>query len=123
MNYVEMLGSGTQAGGGIEMQYVSNTFAPIHRERRPDQPLYLAIKANISQEETTFGVYTLIKALLNGNSPHCSFKGTMNKSFLTDLLEQDVTIALKKNYLRKHARNTVDFLSSPTLRRWNNSLT
>ena len=118
-----MLGSGTQAGGGIEMQYVSNTFAPIHRERRPDQPLYLAIKANISQEETTFGVYTLIKALLNGNSPHCSFKGTMNKSFLTDLLEQDVTIALKKNYLRKHARNTVDFLSSPTLRRWNNSLT
>lgn len=77
MNYVEMLGSGTQAGGGIEMQYVSNTFALIHRERRPDQPLYLAIKANIGQEETTLGACALIKALLNGNSPHCSFKGTM----------------------------------------------
>lgn len=47
VSYLEMHGSGTQAGDVIGMQSVSNTFAPIRRQRCPDQPLYLAIKANI----------------------------------------------------------------------------
>lgn len=101
VSYVEMHGTGTQAGDGIEMQSVSNTFAPIHRQRRPDQPLYLgAIKANIGHGEASSGVSALIKTLLmlreNAIPPHCGIKGIINKSFPTDLAERNVNIALKK---------------------------
>lgn len=47
VSYVEMHGTGTQAGDATEMQSVTNVFAPENRRRRPDQQLYLgAVKAN-----------------------------------------------------------------------------
>lgn len=100
VSYVEMHGTGTQAGDRVEMQSVSNTFAPTHRQRSPDQPLYLgAIKANIGHGEAASGVCALIKTLLmlreNAIPPHCGIKGTMNKNFPTDLRERNVNIALK----------------------------
>lgn len=83
-----------------------------------DQTLHLAIKAFIGHGAVTFDICALIKALLmsreNGNSLHFCVKGTMNKSLLTDLLERNVNIALKNNYLRKHTRNTIDFVISLT---------
>lgn len=47
VSYVEMHGTGTQAGDATEMRSVTNSFAPVNRRRRPDQTLYLgAVKAN-----------------------------------------------------------------------------
>jgi 3-oxoacyl-(acyl-carrier-protein) synthase len=52
ISYVEMHGTGTQAGDGIEMTSVTNAFAPRNRQRRPDQVLNLgAVKANIGHGE------------------------------------------------------------------------
>ena len=62
VSYVEMHGTGTQAGDSIEMTSVTNTFAPEHRRRRSDQPLHLgAIKANVGHAEASSGVNSLIK--------------------------------------------------------------
>ncbi len=76
ISYVEMHGTGTQAGDGVEMESVSNVFAPRSRQRGTDEPLYLgAIKANIGHGESVAGVSSLIKLLLmlqkNVIPPHC----------------------------------------------------
>jgi 3-oxoacyl-(acyl-carrier-protein) synthase len=48
VDYVEMHGTGTQAGDGTEMKSVTNVFAPADRKRPADRPLYLgAVKANV----------------------------------------------------------------------------
>lgn len=101
VSYVEMHGTGTEAGDGIEMQSVSSVFAPPHRRRRPDQPLYLgAVKANIGHGEAASGICAMIKVLLmlqkNTIPPHCGIKGTINKGFPKDLRERNVNIALEK---------------------------
>jgi len=101
ISYVEMHGTGTQAGDGVEMQSVSSVFAPTNRRRRADQPLYLgSIKSNIGHGESVSGVSALIKVLLMMQKstipPHCGIKGTLNKSFPTDLRERNINIALKK---------------------------
>ena len=41
ISYVEMHGTGTQAGDGIEMTSVTNVFAPRHRQRKPEQTVHL----------------------------------------------------------------------------------
>ncbi|KAL9617637.1 MAG: hypothetical protein Q9160_007603, partial [Pyrenula sp. 1 TL-2023] len=100
VNYVEMHGTGTQAGDGIEMESVTSVFAPRHRQRRPDQPLYLgAVKANIGHGEAASGVCALIKVLLmlqkSAIPPHCGIKSVMNKTFPTDLGQRNINIAFK----------------------------
>lgn len=48
VDYVEMHGTGTQAGDGTEMRSVSNVFAPASRKRRSDQSLHLgAVKVRM----------------------------------------------------------------------------
>ena len=101
IRYVEMHGTGTQAGDGIEMESVSNVFAPRNRQRGLDKPLYLgAIKANIGHGESVAGVSSLIKLLLmmqkNAIPPHCGIKGVMNKTFPADLGKRNVNVALEK---------------------------
>ncbi|ERF69996.1 hypothetical protein EPUS_03548 [Endocarpon pusillum Z07020] len=100
VNYVEMHGTGTQAGDGIEMESVTSVFAPRHRRRRPDQPLYLgAVKSNIGHGEAVSGVTALIKVLQmlrkSAIPPHTGIKTELNKTFPTDLKERNVNIALK----------------------------
>jgi len=100
VNYVEMHGTGTQAGDGIEMESVTSVFAPRHRRRRPDQPLYLgAVKSNIGHGEAVSGVTALIKVLQmlrkSAIPPHTGIKTEINKNFPTDLAERNVNIALK----------------------------
>lgn len=57
VDYVEMHGTGTQAGDGTEMKSVTNVFAPANRKRSAKQPLYLgAVKANIGHGEAASGV-------------------------------------------------------------------
>ena len=104
VNYVEMHGTGTQAGDGIEMESVSSVFAPRTPRRRPDQPLYVgAVKSNIGHGEAVSGVSALIKVLLmlqkSKIPPHTGIKKKMNVNFAPDLKERNVNIAFETTAL------------------------
>ena len=101
IGYVEMHGTGTQAGDGVEMESVTDVFAPRSRQRSAQEPLYLgAIKSNIGHGESVSGVSSLIKLLLmmqkDAIPPHCGIKGVLNKTFPTDLAKRNVNIPLAK---------------------------
>lgn len=98
--YVEMHGTGTQAGDGTEMLSVTNVFADPRRKRRPDQPLHLgAVKANIGHGEAASGVSALIKVLMmmekNKVPPNCGINGVINQGFPKDLVDRNVHIPQK----------------------------
>ncbi|KAK4191184.1 hypothetical protein QBC35DRAFT_448468 [Podospora australis] len=100
VDYVEMHGTGTQAGDGTEMVSVTSVFAPADRKRPADRPLYLgAIKANVGHGEAASGVTALTKVLLmmqkNKIPPHVGIKAgsVINKTFPKDLSERNVNIA------------------------------
>ncbi|KXG47306.1 Acyl transferase/acyl hydrolase/lysophospholipase [Penicillium griseofulvum] len=104
VSYVEMHGTGTQAGDAGEMTSVLDTFAPalseVPKGRTEEQALYLgSAKANIGHGEAASGVSALIKVLLmmqkNMIVPHCGIKTKINSKFPTDLKERNVNIALK----------------------------
>lgn len=99
ISYIEMHGTGTQAGDAVEMKSVLDVFAPDYR-RKPEHSLYLgSAKANIGHAESASGVASLIKVLLmmqqNTIPPHCGIKTKINHTFPTDLGERNVHIALK----------------------------
>ncbi|KAI0188223.1 beta-ketoacyl synthase [Astrocystis sublimbata] len=65
VSFVEMHGTGTQAGDSEEMQSVSEVFAPITKRRSSKNPLYIgAVKSNVGHGEAVAGVTALIKVLL-----------------------------------------------------------
>lgn len=101
VSYVEMHGTGTQAGDKTEMESVTNVFAARNRKRRPDQPLHLgAVKANIGHGEAASGVCALIKVLLmmakNAIPPNCGIKRVINQGFPPDLEARNVHIPLRR---------------------------
>ena len=103
VSYVEMHGTGTQAGDGTEMESVTNVFAnpASHHKRRLDQTLHLgAVKANIGHGEAASGVCALIKVLLmmekNAIPPNCGIKGVINQTFPKDLNARNVHIPLHR---------------------------
>jgi Polyketide synthase modules and related proteins len=62
VGYVEMHGTGTQAGDATEMKSVLSVFAP---DEKRTKPLYLGTaKANIGHAESASGVSSLIKVLM-----------------------------------------------------------
>ncbi|RYC62694.1 hypothetical protein CHU98_g3504 [Xylaria longipes] len=98
VSYVEMHGTGTQAGDASEMMSVLDVFAPRNNTR--SRPLYLgSAKANIGHGEAASGITSLIKVLLmmknNTIPPHCGIKTKINHKFPTDLDERNVRIALE----------------------------
>ena len=98
VSYIEMHGTGTQAGDATEMRSVTDTFAPAHRRRLPDQKLYLgAVKANSGHAEAASGITSLAKVLMMMEKskipPHCGIKGSINHTFPKDLEERNVHIA------------------------------
>ena len=104
VSYVEMHGTGTQAGDAGEMSSTLETFAPplnqVKKGRDSDQPLYLgSAKANIGHGEAASGVSSLIKVLLMMQKdtivPHCGIKTRINHKFPLDLQDRNVNIALK----------------------------
>ncbi|KAL2023150.1 hypothetical protein VTK56DRAFT_3756 [Thermocarpiscus australiensis] len=108
VDYVEMHGTGTQAGDGTEMVSVTNVFAPADRKRPADRPLYLgAVKANVGHGEAASGITALIKVLLmlekNAIPPHVGIKpgSVMNKTFPKDLSERNVNIAFHMTPFRR----------------------
>lgn len=97
ISYVEMHGTGTQAGDATEMASVLNTFAPDYH-RAPNDKLYLgSAKSNVGHSESASGVTSLIKVLLmmkeNTIPPHCGIKTKINHKFPTDLQARNVHIA------------------------------
>ncbi|KAI1098515.1 polyketide synthase [Jackrogersella minutella] len=110
VDYVEMHGTGTQAGDGTEMVSVTDVFAPANRHRPVDRPLYLgAVKANVGHGEAASGVTALIKVLMmlkkNAIPPHIGIKKEINKTFPSDLGERGVNIAFHKTpFTRKDGK-------------------
>lgn len=104
--YVEMHGTGTQAGDGTEMRSVTNVFAPIDRQRQAHQKLYLgSAKANVGHGEAASGITALIKSLLmlrhNAVPPHVGIKRSINKGFPKDLTTRNVHIAFQQAVLQR----------------------
>lgn len=100
VSYVEMHGTGTQAGDGREMASVSQTFAPwpaSDPRSRPNDLHVGSIKANVGHGESVAGVTALIKVLLmmqkNEIPPHCGIKTKINQTFPPDLDERRIKIA------------------------------
>ena len=118
ISYVEMHGTGTQAGDGIEMTSVTNVFAPRHRQRRPEQTVHLgAIKANVGHAEAASGINSLSKILLmlkyNKIPANVGIKGEMNKTFPADLKDRNVHISQKEvPFPRKGAEKRKVFLNN-----------
>lgn len=100
ISYVEMHGTGTQAGDGGEMASVSQTFAPWppgDPRSRPSDLYVGSVKANVGHGESVAGVTAMIKVLLmmqkNEIPPHCGIKTTINQTFPPDLHERRIKIA------------------------------
>ncbi|KAF2149698.1 polyketide synthase [Myriangium duriaei CBS 260.36] len=98
VTYVEMHGTGTQAGDAIEMQSVLETFASGRRDEK--HGLHLgSVKANIGHGEGASGVSSLIKVLLmmehDTIPPHCGIKTKINHNFPPDMEDRQVKIASK----------------------------
>ncbi|KAL4745243.1 hypothetical protein BDW72DRAFT_211629 [Aspergillus terricola var. indicus] len=96
VSYIEMHGTGTQAGDACEMDAVLSVFAPSGSPR--SSPLYLgSAKANIGHAESASGVASLIKVLLMMNHelipPHVGIKTRINRNFPSDLAKHNVHIA------------------------------
>nr|ALQ32777.1 putative polyketide synthase [Fusarium babinda] len=101
VSYVEMHGTGTQAGDAVEMRSVLNSFAFDHSRPR-DKTLHLgSVKANIGHAESASGVLAVIKVLLmmqkNTIPPHCGIKTKINQGFPKDLDHRGVRIAQKNS--------------------------
>lgn len=82
VGYVEMHGTGTQAGDATEMESVTSVFC--HPKRT--EPLYIgSVKANVGHGEAAAGVTALIKTLLTlktGIIPkHVGIKSALNPRF------------------------------------------
>lgn len=117
VGYVEMHGTGTQAGDAREMESVLSTFAkPSRKPRDAATPLYLgSAKANVGHGESVSGIIALVKVLMMMKNseipPHIGIKSKVrdlfcspgrppilisiqiNSGFPTDLEERNVRIA------------------------------
>ncbi|KAH6658474.1 hypothetical protein BKA67DRAFT_656663 [Truncatella angustata] len=100
VSYVEMHGTGTQAGDLVEIKSVTDVFAPSNRHR--NQPLYIgAVKSNIGHSEAAAGVTALLKVLLmfekNKIPRHIGVKtGVVNPGFPKDLEKRKVYIPFEE---------------------------
>ena len=100
ISYVEMHGTGTQAGDVTEMRSVTDVFAPEEDGRRQDQPLHIgAIKANVGHGEAAAGITALIKILLMLQKhvipPHVGIENGLNPEF-PNLDKRHVRIPFEK---------------------------
>lgn len=101
VGYVELHGTGTQAGDHEEMQGILDVYAPITKRRNKDQPLYIgAVKSNVGHSESAAGSTALIKVLLmlqkNAIPPHIGIKTEINPKFPKDFDKRNLHIAFEK---------------------------
>lgn len=98
VTYVEMHGTGTQAGDAAEMKSVLSVFGPGQRKRK--NPLHLGtVKANIGHAESASGVSSLVKVLMmmkhSTIPPHCGIKTRINHTYPTNMADMNVQIPLQ----------------------------
>ena len=101
VGFVEMHGTGTQAGDVEEIESVTNVYAPITKRRSTKNPLYIgAVKANVGHSEAAAGVTALIKVLLmlqkNAIPPHVGIKNSLNPKFPKDMDKRNIRIPYEK---------------------------
>ena len=108
VGYIEMHGTGTQAGDATEMNSVLSVFVPEFKRTsvQPARPLYLgSAKANIGHAESASGVSSLIKVLMmmkHSEIPlHCGIKNRINHNYPLDLAQRGVHIALETTPWRR----------------------
>lgn len=99
VSYIELHGTGTQAGDAVESESVSDVFAPVSHRRRPDQRLLLsAVKSNIGHGEAAAGIASLIKTLLVFRKSvvpmHIGIKTVINPTIPSDLARRNVELPL-----------------------------
>ncbi|OBT74264.1 Type I Iterative Polyketide synthase (PKS) [Pseudogymnoascus sp. 05NY08] len=100
VSYIELHGTGTQAGDHEEMQSIMEVYAPLIKRRRKDQPLHIgAVKANVGHGESVAGTMALIKVLImlqkNLIPPHIGIKTEMNPRFPRDFDKRNLHIDLE----------------------------
>ena len=101
VSFVEMHGTGTQAGDSVEIQSISDVFAPITKRRSAKQPLHIgAVKSNVGHGEAVAGVTALLKVLLmlqkSAIPPHVGIKNSLNPGFPKDLDKRNLRIPYEK---------------------------
>jgi acyl transferase domain-containing protein len=101
VSFVEMHGTGTQAGDLVEIESVSNVFAPATKRRNSKQPLHIgAVKSNVGHGEAVAGVTALLKVLLMFQKstipPHVGIKNSINPGFPKDLEKRGLHIPFEK---------------------------
>lgn len=118
ISYIEMHGTGTQAGDKTEANSVMDVFAPRNRQRAPDNILHMgAVKSNVGHGEAAAGITALVKMLLmlqkNTIPKHIGIKSTMNPAMPHDMKERNVRIAFENTpWLRQPGKKRVAFLNN-----------
>ena len=97
VGYVELHGTGTQAGDSNELQSVTDVFAPAKQGRNSKRPLYVgAAKANVGHGEAAAGITSLIKTLLVFDKqtipPHVGIKTKLTPNFPADAEKRNLHI-------------------------------
>ncbi|KAG9871680.1 putative polyketide synthase, partial [Aureobasidium melanogenum] len=101
VSYVELHGTGTQAGDHEEMKGIMDVYAPLAKRRRNDQPLYVgAVKSNVGHSESGAGTTALIKVLLmlqkNAIPRHIGIKTEMNSIFANELGKRNMHVPFEQ---------------------------
>ncbi|KAB8304586.1 hypothetical protein EYC80_003965 [Monilinia laxa] len=103
VSFVEMHGTGTQAGDAQEIVSVCDVFAPLTRRRNSKQPLHIgSVKANVGHGEAVAGPTALLKVLLMLEKetipPHVGIKNMINPGFPKDLDKINLRIPYEKQH-------------------------
>ncbi|KAK3629711.1 Non-reducing polyketide synthase PKS8-1 [Elasticomyces elasticus] len=101
VSYIELHGTGTQAGDSEEMKGVMDVYAPLTKRRSKDQPLYIgAVKANVGHGESVAGTTALLKTILmmqrNAIPRHIGIKTEINPKFPKDFDKRNLHIAFEQ---------------------------
>lgn len=101
VSFVEMHGTGTQAGDSVEIQSVTDVYAPLTKRRNAKQPLHIgAVKSNVGHGEAVAGVTGLLKILMmfqkEAIPPHVGIKNSINPGFPKDLAKRNLNIPYEK---------------------------
>ena len=96
VSYVELHGTGTQAGDYEEMQGIMDVYAPLGA-RGKSQPLHIgAVKSNVGHSESAAGTTALLKVLLmfqkNIIPPHVGIKTEMNPRIPQDFDKRNLHV-------------------------------
>ena len=108
IGYVELHGTGTQAGDSNELKSVTDVFAPARQGRNANQPLFIgAAKASVGHGGAAAGIMSLIKTLCviqkESIPPHVGIKKHLTPNFPADADERNLHIPYNATPWRRSA--------------------